>query len=258
MPYIAFYLALFAGVLFAHLALYGYAYDDAYIHFRIAENLLETGKPYYNPGEAVMTSTSSGWSVTLFFLFFVFGANVKYVALLNAAVTTALAAVSSAIAGEVAGGRRPLQDAVVSMVCVSSVILPSVGMMETPMALLLAFAGALLYMRGRAVSFLFFGAAVFFRPELSLLLLLFFGYNLFSRGVSATGSFLYSALGAAPLLAYNYAFFGTNVPQAVAAKQVVFQAGRLEVLMNMLPRLFLAEPWGMFLESLFIAACIAV
>ena len=57
---------LLAGLVIAlHIRLYQYAYDDAYIHFRIARNLLDNGAPYFNENEAVKVSTSSGWTVML-------------------------------------------------------------------------------------------------------------------------------------------------------------------------------------------------
>lgn len=39
-------------------ALFPFAFDDAYISYRITENLFSTGKPYFNLNEAVYTSTS--------------------------------------------------------------------------------------------------------------------------------------------------------------------------------------------------------
>jgi hypothetical protein len=39
--------------------------DDAYIHMRIAHNLLRTGHPYFNPGERVMVTSSPVWTLLL-------------------------------------------------------------------------------------------------------------------------------------------------------------------------------------------------
>ena len=58
------------GLLIAlHVRLSQYAYDDAYIHFRVARNLFENGTPYFNPGEMVKVSTSSGWTIFLSLLY---------------------------------------------------------------------------------------------------------------------------------------------------------------------------------------------
>jgi hypothetical protein len=59
-----------AGILIViHVSLYQYAFDDAFIHFRVARNLIENGAPYYNTNEVVKVSTSSGWTVFLTILF---------------------------------------------------------------------------------------------------------------------------------------------------------------------------------------------
>src|SRR6185503_3189971 len=81
-----------ALVLFAVLAalqsrLGAYAFDDAYIHFRIARHLAEHGHPYYNLGEAVMASSSTAWTIVLA-AFFALGGSASSVALLEAAFTT--------------------------------------------------------------------------------------------------------------------------------------------------------------------------
>src|SRR5579862_8108957 len=39
--------------------------DDVYIHLRIAQNLIRTGHPYFNPGEPVMVTSSPVWTILL-------------------------------------------------------------------------------------------------------------------------------------------------------------------------------------------------
>ncbi len=51
--YLVFLVCLFSLALFSQVKLYQYGFDDAYIHFRVARNFVETGAPYFNPGEAV-------------------------------------------------------------------------------------------------------------------------------------------------------------------------------------------------------------
>jgi hypothetical protein len=52
-----------------HVKLYQYAFDDAYIHFRIARNFFENGAPYFNDNNILKVSTSTGWTVFLIFLY---------------------------------------------------------------------------------------------------------------------------------------------------------------------------------------------
>src|SRR5512133_1972289 len=56
-----------SGLLFASAIhrLFRLPYEDAFIHFRIARNLAETGQPYFNVGERVMGSSSPLWTVLL-------------------------------------------------------------------------------------------------------------------------------------------------------------------------------------------------
>ena len=47
-------------LIFIHIQLQQYAFDDAYIHFRVARNFVEIGAPYYNASDMLKVSTSSG------------------------------------------------------------------------------------------------------------------------------------------------------------------------------------------------------
>jgi hypothetical protein len=59
-------LALLAAIiLFTHIKLSEYAFDDAFIHFRVARNFLDTGVPYFNQAEAIKVSTSSAFDLWL-------------------------------------------------------------------------------------------------------------------------------------------------------------------------------------------------
>jgi len=48
--------------------------DDAYIHLRIAHNMIRTGHPYFNLGERVMVTSSPVWTLLLVLNELVFGA----------------------------------------------------------------------------------------------------------------------------------------------------------------------------------------
>src|SRR5712692_2540162 len=47
--------------------------DDAFIHLRIAHNFLQTGHPYFNPGEHVMVTSSPVWTLLLAMIELLFG-----------------------------------------------------------------------------------------------------------------------------------------------------------------------------------------
>src|SRR3954470_10255 len=83
---VAGFAVLLAVLAFVHWRLYPFAFDDAYIHFRIARHLAHDGQPYYNLGDAVMASSSSAWTLLLAGLF-ACGATPIVVAMMNAFLT---------------------------------------------------------------------------------------------------------------------------------------------------------------------------
>ena len=169
--YFIFYTFLFLLVLIIHLFLYGNAGDDAYIHFRIARNLLNYGKPYFNLDERVMSSSSTGWTITLFLLFWVFGVSIKAVACLNAIITTLTVFVYARIAQKLTGKNGIIYEIASGLVILPVTILPSIGLMETSAALLLAGIGLFLYLRKKSLSFLVLSRLVWVREAHSVPLL---------------------------------------------------------------------------------------
>ena len=84
--HVAVALLLFLSVVL-HLELLPYAFDDAYIHFRIAANLLRHGEPYYNLGQAVLATSSPLWTVLLAPLSAIPSGPLLLVAVVNATLT---------------------------------------------------------------------------------------------------------------------------------------------------------------------------
>ena len=65
-------IAVFVITLIISYAHLNYLFDDSYIHFRIADNLLKYGKPYFNINERYMSSSSSIWTICITLLKFIF------------------------------------------------------------------------------------------------------------------------------------------------------------------------------------------
>lgn len=231
------FLLLAAGLSWLDLSLIGYVDDDAYIHFRIAENLLTHGRPYFNPSEPIMASSSSGWTTTLFILFSIFGTGINVVSVFNAAVTALNVFVYARIAGGIVGRDGVVGWLISALVVVPVTLISSAGLMETPLALLVLGIGVLLYQRGDARAFLFFSAAVFFRLELVLFAAAFGAHSLARKSMHPAKALGYCVLGAAPFVIYNMAFFGTNIPHAVIAKRLVYSLEPSWVLRLALPAL---------------------
>ncbi len=135
--FILFLAVLFTFCLVDSLRMMPFAFDDAYIHFRIAENFARLGRPYYNPTEPVFTTSSFIWTCLLAFF-------VKIN--LPLSVSVAVSNASFSVLGAWLWSRflRPNTDKYprafeyLFMVVYFGAILPSaVGLMEAPLALLL-------------------------------------------------------------------------------------------------------------------------
>jgi len=146
----ALFVLLLSFSIWLHLGLHDYAFDDAYIHFRVAEQLLEQGAPYYNSGEAVMASSSPVWTLLLSALFLVTGSSAGFVAILNGVIAALGALTFVALARELTAGElgKPLCWAF-ALPYLSLIHFSSTGLMETALALLVLGLGALLYARRR-------------------------------------------------------------------------------------------------------------
>ena len=214
-----------ALVLFAVLAalqsrLGAYAFDDAYIHFRIARHLAEHGHPYYNLGEAVMASSSTGWTIVLA-AFFALGGSASSVALLEAAFTTLAVVVYTRLIAAAAGKAAvSWREALASFfIIVPSLMMAGGGLMETPLAILLAGLAMLDFERGRPRAFAWLALACFVRVELGALGVALLVVALMQR--RRLGPILaWGAAAALPFVLYDLYFFGTLIPNTIRAKQL--------------------------------------
>ncbi len=222
---------LAALCLYLHAALYEYAFDDAYIHFRIAAHLARDAAPYYNPGEAVMASTAPAWTLLLAPLFAAQQDPRWLVAWMNALFSTVAACVSVAVLRELTAGHLPRVLLWMLAIPYLSIVLPSsLGLMETALAMLLFSSALLLFLRGRPSAFVLLGIAPFLRPELALFSAGLVAYAVLRRRAPAGRTLAACALGALPLLAYELYFFGTVIPSGVEAKAVVYELSSQQVL----------------------------
>ena len=235
------YLLLASLLIGLHVRLQRYAFDDAYIHFRVASHLIETGAPYFNPHEMVKVSTSSGWVV---FLAIVYGlARIVHaegslpllIGIINAITTFAVMIVYSKVAGSVLGSKLTLLQNLVLQAILLAVLLPSsIGLMETPLALLIAGLGLYWLLRAKLWGFALLGLSIYFRLELSILVLLVCVFSVFRSHVRIPQMIGYLCSGVLPLVCFDLYFYHSVVPHSVIAKSLIYDLTPMNTIMDVL------------------------
>lgn len=202
---------LFLVVLLMQFKLQDYAFDDAYIHFRIARNFIEHGVPYYNPGERVMASTSTGWILIVTALFLI-DQTPFVIVLFNAVCTVAGAWIFSLALSE--SKYRYLYG----LLYISLVIPSSIGLMETPFTMLIFGLAYWFYKNANPISLILFGVIPFLRPEFIIISGTFILWAIKSNRFNLKQSLVLPIIGALPFLVFDLVFYHTVIPNSILAK----------------------------------------
>ncbi len=229
-----------------HVQLYQYAFDDAFIHFRVVRNFLNTGVPFYNVNEMVKVSTSSGWTIFLIVLFelsHLLNPNGNFpliVGVANALISFSGVLVYTKIIEVLFNHRLTLFTKLLFQIPFLVLLLPaSVGLMETPLALL--FAGLGIYFLVIKVeknllnymSLGMIGVAAYIRLELLILLILAAFALVIKKEISAN-HIIGLGIPVLPLLFYDLYYFNTIIPHSVIAKSIVYSISELQSAMYIL------------------------
>jgi hypothetical protein len=239
--------ALVAVLVVVHLSLRGGADDDAYIHMRLAGQLVEQGQPYFNIDEPVKGSSSTGWVLFIALLFSLFGTSPAWVAIANAVLSAAAAILFAQVVDRLAGRDLPgsrLTAGISLLTVLSLLIRPSVGLMETPLAALLVALGVLQLVQSRGIAFFLLAAAVFVRPELLVLYLVLVVYRVVLAPRDLARILAWSAAGALPFICFDLFFFHTLIPHAIVAKARVYDLSFWDSLVLMMHWLCFPVPGG--------------
>ena len=227
--------AIFLCLLFIHLRLYQYALDDAYIHFRIVENWINDGLPYFNINEPVKGSSSSAWIATLFIIqqfIQLVGKQVDMlliVAVLNSLSITAGMAIFYWLSVTVSKSKpRITQLIAFSIIYISLIINSSLGLMETTTTIAIVGIAFLLLFSGKKLSFTLFSFAIFFRLELGVLFLIIVLYSLYSKRFNIKDIVIYSSIGIIPFLIIDFYFYGTLIPNTIHAKSAIYSLSLID------------------------------
>lgn len=234
------YLALAGALVWLHLSMREFATDDAYIHLRIARNWLEHGAPYYNPGHAVLATSSPAWTVLLTGIFTVTGVQIAAVSALNAILLTASVATTSGALREVSGHDPWLCDLAALLLVLPLVLEASLLHMEVPLAVLAVTWGTWLHLRDSRGGLAVFAFGVFVRPELAVVFVIALVDVARRTTTEETARRLGAGLLAvSPILLFLLVYFDTPVPQPVQAKRIVYELSRsqaFERIVGDLPR----------------------
>lgn len=258
---------LISTLILIHVQLHQYAFDDAFIHFRIARNFLETATPYYNANEAVKVSTSSGWTIFLTILLgiarllHINGNFPLIISIINAIITFSGMLVYTKTLERLWKHPIRLSTKLLFQIPLLVLLLPSsIGLMETPLALLLAGLGIYFLTSSKPVGLGFIGIAVYVRVELTILLLLV-SFVLFIRKQFKAKHIIGLGLGITPFLFYDLWYFKTIIPHSIIAKSTVYSLTALQSAMYIL---FLSFPtisssgYGLAASSLLFLSTLAI
>jgi hypothetical protein len=211
-------LAIFTAVILVivHLNLRSYAFDDAYIHFRISSHLANYGEPYFNQGEAVMASSSTGWTILLALLargIQILGLSVNLpvlTSLINALASAAGAYIYTLLFDRLVQKPNSWLFRILFFLTFLGLILPtSIGLMETPTVILFVGLSLHLLLNKNRWCMVCLGALPFFRPELVVVSGLAALYIIITRRFSIKEIVLFYFLGAIPFILFDLYFFKT-------------------------------------------------
>ncbi len=217
---------LLALCLVISLRLLPFAEDDAYIHFRIAQNFARYFQPFFNPGDPVMSTSSFVWTSILALISQVKLPLPVTVAFLNPLFTVLGAVTWSRLLVRYAGKRScSLLVMVFELGYVGLMLLSSTGLMESPFALLLLGLAVLLLSGQSRWGWTLLALAIFTRYEMAVYAGLFGLAWLFTRRPwkQKITEILYFLVPTVLFSAVTFGFYGTLIPNTVAAKQVVYR-----------------------------------
>jgi hypothetical protein len=243
---------LWMVVIYVHIKLLPYAFDDAYIHFRIAENFIISGAPYFNIGENVLATSSFVWTLLLSVIFRIFQENIVVVSVLNSFLLVAGAYIWCKILSLLRNDNSiSPYEIIFTLIYIGILGYSSVGLMETPLAFIILGLGIVFLLRGKLrTGFFFLALAVFVRLELIVFFLIYLFYHAVSNYRQIKKIIVGSILGIVPIAGLEYFYFGTLIPHTATAKTIVYQLGFHEVSVELLKSLYKGKAYLVVLVAI--------
>ena len=193
--------------------------DDAFIHLRIAHNLLRLGHPYFNPGEPVMVTSSPVWTLFLALSELLFGAR-SMIWIWNAIFVGVAAAAAYWIARASPECCKPIDRItalLVPLAVVAGLAASSFSGMESLLAVTFLFLAAVAFLRSSMWALPLLSLAAFTRYELAVALAIAGLACLATRTAVKHGAIPAGAISGAMTI-WLWSQFGTVFPSAIHAK----------------------------------------
>ncbi len=213
---------LLAFSLYLHCRVVPYAEDDAYIHMRIARNLWNSCVPYFNTSDPAMASTSPLWVIATAPFAALSDLQPLAIALLNAALVVGAALVWALFYAHITHPRHAHEVSAAVLVVFFTLIPSSIGLMETPLALLLVGWGLLGIARGAPSGVPFLCASIFARPECAVFAVCGVVWKIAHKRPWSARELVLSAAVLASLSWFQFHFFGGLYPHTARAKELVY------------------------------------
>lgn len=235
------YFFLVSILVVIHIRLYQYAFDDAFIHFRVARNLFESGNPYFNANDMLKVSTSSGWIVFLTILYGI--ANLfkvennfpLLVCIANAFISLCGMCVYTKIVEILLKNQLSIPKKLLFQISFLALLLASsIGLMETPLALLIAGLGIYFLLLSKPSGFALLGFAAYIRLELLILIALTGLLVIVHKQFRFHQMIGYIILGSISFVFFDLYFFHTIIPHSIIAKSILYSITSFDTLRYML------------------------
>ncbi len=226
------YLVIFLVAVFARVLPGPRTIDDAYITFRYARNLLAGDGFVFNPGELVLGTTTPLYALLMAFLgLFSSGPRAPYpeLALGLNALLDAFSCILIVLIGGKLGARWAGWAAALAWAVAPFSVTFAIGGLETSLVILLLLGIYAAYLHGRyTLTGLLSALALLARPDTAALILplgfdrLFFDPK--RRGVRLSAKELLAFfLPVLAWLAFSLSYFGTPIPNSIAAKNLAYE-----------------------------------
>jgi hypothetical protein len=221
---------VFACSLFILLRLSGCGADDAYIHRRITEHLIQLGHPWYNTNDRVMSTSAPLWNLVLavFMIFWPTFNSIPFISAFAIAAASVCALIFVLRVSE-RRGHAPFRTAInciIAVIAIVSTLLPAaVDQMETPFGIAIALLGLIFLEDAPACGLTLMMVSGFVRYEL-------FGYVVLAIGYLAISRRIRFKILLAPLCAMAIGFgwlsesFHTIIPNTIKAKRIGYSVPR--------------------------------